>query len=136
MALSSSPRRRTWTLITNHGAALLFLNSSPSARIGELAEALAITERSAARTLADLRSAGYVRARRVGRRNVYELAPELPLRHVLVRDWPLDTLLRAFSELRPREHGASITGPPDQALPPDAATDSADARPSPHPRES
>lgn len=86
-----------WTLITNHGSALLFLSRNPGARVSELAEALGVTDRSAARILRDLRLAGYVVTRREGRRNLYQLDRERPLRHVLLTDWPLEALLEAFA---------------------------------------
>lgn len=86
-----------WTFITNHGSTLLYLSQHADARVSDLAEALDITDRSAARILRDLRSAGYVIAHRDGRRNIYQLNSQLPLRHVLLRDWRLGTLLEAFA---------------------------------------
>ncbi len=70
-----------WTLITNHGAAVLLLALRPGITVRELAELLRITERSTTRILADLRAAGYVSARREGRRNRYSVNLDAPLRH-------------------------------------------------------
>ena len=74
-------RGRGWTLITNHGACLIYIADHPNATVREIADAVAITERAAARILRNLREDGYLAARRVGRRNVYQLDPDLPLRH-------------------------------------------------------
>lgn len=74
---------RHWTLITNHGASVLLLALHPGITVRELAELLQITERSATRILADLRAAGYVSARREGRRNRYSVNFDAPLRHAV-----------------------------------------------------
>jgi hypothetical protein len=71
---------RSWTFITNHAQVLLAVARNPQATVTELAEAAQITERSAYRVLADLQQAGYVRRRKVGRHNSYEINPTLPLR--------------------------------------------------------
>ena len=98
--MSPSTGSRRWTLISNHGGALLYLHRFPGARISDVAEALELTDRSAARILSDLRAAGYIQVRRRGRRNVYEIEPNMPLRHALLREWPIENLLGAFASDR------------------------------------
>lgn len=71
---------RSWTFITNHAQILLAVARDPAATVAELAAAAKITERSAYRILADLQQAGYVRRRKLGRHNVYEINPTMPLR--------------------------------------------------------
>lgn len=71
---------RSWTFITNHAQVLLMVARHPDATVAELARAARITERSAYRMLADLQRAGYLRRRKVGRHNSYEINPTLPLR--------------------------------------------------------
>ncbi len=83
---------RSWTFITNHAQVLLTVARQPEATVAEVARAVRITERSAYRLLADLQQAGYVRRRKVGRHNSYEVDPSLPLRdpvleHELVGDF-------------------------------------------------
>jgi DNA-binding transcriptional ArsR family regulator len=82
---------RSWTFITNHAQVLLAVAQDPAATVAEIAAAAEITERSAYRILADLQQAGYVRRRKIGRHNAYEINPSLPLRdptveNELVRD--------------------------------------------------
>ena len=93
--LEEAERRETvsrWTLITNHGACLIYVAEHPRATVREIAQAVDVTERATARILRDLRNAGYLAAQRVGRRNVYHLDASMPLRHPvgdrrLVRDF-------------------------------------------------
>ena len=72
-------RFRSWTFITNHAQVLVTVARHPEATVAEVARAARITERSAYRILADLQQAGYVRRRKVGRRNSYLIDPKLPL---------------------------------------------------------
>jgi DNA-binding transcriptional ArsR family regulator len=77
---------RSWTFITNHAQVLLTVARHPEATVAEVARAAQITERSAYRMLADLRQAGYVRRRKVGGHNTYEIDPERPLGDPLLED--------------------------------------------------
>jgi DNA-binding MarR family transcriptional regulator len=72
-------------LLTNHGHVLASIAADPEARLRDIAEAVGITERTAAQIVTDLEEAGYLTKRRVGRRNRYELdakrkvrTPQLP----------------------------------------------------------
>lgn len=71
---------RSWTFITNHAQILLAVARDPAATVAQLAAAAEITERSAYRILADLQQSGYVGRRKLGRHNVYEINPSMPLR--------------------------------------------------------
>jgi DNA-binding transcriptional ArsR family regulator len=85
--------RKSWTFITHHAQVLLTVARDPSARVNEIAEASGITERYAYRLLSDLQKAGYVSRRRNGRRNRYELAPDLKLGDPVIGERPLRQLL-------------------------------------------
>jgi DNA-binding transcriptional ArsR family regulator len=85
---------RSWKFITNHAQVLLALARNPQATVAELAEAAQITERSAYRVLADLQQAGYVRRRKVGRHNSYEINPSLPLLDPTIENELVTDLLR------------------------------------------
>jgi DNA-binding transcriptional ArsR family regulator len=87
---------RSWTFITNHAQVLLTLAREPEATVAELARAAQITERSAYRMLADLQQAGYVRRRKVGRHNSYEINGALPLRDPTVENELLGDLIALF----------------------------------------
>ncbi len=91
--MNARPAPARWTLLTNHGAILVHVAQHPHSTIREVAEAVDITERATARILAQLREAGYLRAERSGRRNTYELVPELPMRHYAARGFSVAQLL-------------------------------------------
>lgn len=69
----------TWSLLTNHGRALLCIARDPEARLRDIAATLGITERRAHGILTDLVEAGYVVKSRDGRRNRYQIQSHLPL---------------------------------------------------------
>lgn len=70
-----------WRFLTNHGHVLVHLSRHPESRVRDVAVAVGITERSAQSILADLEAGRYVSKVRHGRRNRYELHPELHFRH-------------------------------------------------------
>ncbi len=69
-----------WAFLTNHAQVLVRVAGEPGVRIRDIAESIGVTERAAHRFVCDLVEAGYLTRRRVGRRNCYEIHPELPLR--------------------------------------------------------
>lgn len=79
-------------MLTNHGAALLYLHAHPDARVRDVAEALRITERATARILADLKTSGNLRVTHANRRNRYEVTGMLPLH-------PGDSAARTMADL-------------------------------------
>jgi DNA-binding transcriptional ArsR family regulator len=70
-----------WTFLTNHGHVLLCLAQSSGLRLRDVAAQVGVTERAVQRIVADLEDGGYLRRRRSGRQNVYEIDAEQPLRH-------------------------------------------------------
>jgi DNA-binding transcriptional ArsR family regulator len=89
---------RSWTFITNHAQILLALARDPAATVAELAAAAEITERSAYRILADLQQAGYVRRRKLGRHNIYEINPTMPLRDPTIENECVRDLLSLITD--------------------------------------
>lgn len=79
MAEETTSRR--WTFLTNHAHVLVCIARDPGIRGRDIAERVGITERAAQSIVADLVAEGYVTRTRVGRRNTYEVHPDLPLRH-------------------------------------------------------
>lgn len=68
-----------WSLLSNHGRALLCLAEDPEMRLRDLGERLGITERRAFDLVNDLAVAGYVIKEKDGRRNRYHVQDHLPL---------------------------------------------------------
>jgi DNA-binding transcriptional ArsR family regulator len=98
---------RSWTFITSHAQILLALARDPAATVAQLAAAAQITERSAYRILADLQQAGYVRRRKLGRHNVYEINPTMPLRDPTIENDCVGDLLRLITDADVEAHRAS-----------------------------
>ena len=88
----------SWTFLTNHAHVLLSIAADPGARMRDIAERVGITERAAQRIVADLVEEGYVTRKKVGRRNVYEIKPDVPLRHPLQRDHAVGEIVRVLSD--------------------------------------
>lgn len=73
--------RASWTFLSNHSHVLIALAKDPSLRVRDIAAAVGITERAVTMILADLEEAGVLVREREGRRNLYTINPEAPLRH-------------------------------------------------------
>jgi DNA-binding MarR family transcriptional regulator len=80
--------------VTNHAHVLQCIAADPTARLRDIAETVAITERTAAQIVSELESAGYLTKAREGRRNRYEVHDELPLRHPQHRHHSVGDLIR------------------------------------------
>lgn len=70
-----------WTFLTNHSHVLLCLAKDPSLRIRDLAIDVGITERAVQRILVELVDDGFLEKIKEGRRNVYSLSTNKPLKH-------------------------------------------------------
>ena len=75
----ASTSAKQMVMLTNHGAALVYLHAHPDARVRDVADALRITERATARILADLKASGHLAVTHANRRNRYEVTGMLPL---------------------------------------------------------
>ena len=91
--MTQSPQ---WNFLTNHTHVLICLASNPEQPLREVAVAVGITERAVQRIVADLETAGYLSRSRRGRQNVYELHPELGLRHRLASDATVGDLMNVL----------------------------------------
>jgi Mn-dependent DtxR family transcriptional regulator len=70
-----------WRFVTNHAHVLEAIATDPTIRLRDIAAEVGITERTAAQIVNDLDEAGYLTRTRHGRRNLYEVHEEMPLRH-------------------------------------------------------
>lgn len=87
-----------WTFITNHGLVLSYISHKASSTAREIAVYVGITERTTHKIISDLEAAGYIAREKVGRRNVYSVDPELPLRHHTKQDIMVSELLEALTD--------------------------------------
>ena len=82
-----------WTFITNHGLVLSYIYHHPTSTAREIADQVNVTERTVHKIISDLEKAGYIARRKSGRRNVYSVDPNLPLRHHTKKDIMVSELL-------------------------------------------
>ncbi len=82
-----------WTLLTNHGHALLCVARDREMTLRQIGDCVGITERAAHRIVSDLVDEGYLEKHREGTRNQYTINPEVPMRHPLVDDHWVGELL-------------------------------------------
>jgi DNA-binding IclR family transcriptional regulator len=73
MKSSSGDTPPRWSLVTNHGHVLACIAADPNTRLRDIADAVGITERTAAQIVSELEQAGYLTKTRVGRRNRYRI---------------------------------------------------------------
>ncbi len=92
-----------WDFLTNHAHVLVCVAREPGIRIRDIANCVGVTERAAHRIVCDLVEAGYLERHRLGRRNFYEVHPELPLRHPLEGDHAVGEILSPLFEKRAEE---------------------------------
>ena len=83
-----------WTFLTNHAHVLLCIAADPGIRLRDAAVKVGVTERAAQRIVADLLAEGYLTVEKNGRRNQYEVHPDLPMRHPVEEHAHVGSLLR------------------------------------------
>lgn len=87
---------QTWSFLTNHARAMLFIAANPEVRLRDLGDALGVTERTAFGIIVDLTAAGYVVKERDGRRNRYQIEENLPLRDSISQERTIGQFLDLF----------------------------------------
>lgn len=95
--MSDAVARPTWTFLTNHGHVLVCIAEDPGSRGRDIAARVGITERACQSIVADLAAGGYVTRTRVGRRNRYEIHPDVPLRHPIEGGHSIGELLMSLA---------------------------------------
>lgn len=90
-----------WTVLTNHGRALLCIARDPEVRLRDIASSLGITERRAYDIMTDLIDTGYVVKTKEGRRNRYVIQSQLPLPEYTGREQPIGEVLALLAGPEP-----------------------------------
>jgi hypothetical protein len=99
---------RSFTLLTNHGAVLIYVREYPDATVRQISDAIGITERATARILRDLKLAGYISVERAGRRNVYAVRDTKTMVHAPWNTIPITVLVDSLAMNRGRD-GAALS---------------------------
>jgi predicted transcriptional regulator len=82
--------------LTNHALVLVCVAYDPGVRLRDVAATIGVTERAAHRILSELVEEGYVQREREGRRNRYQVVPNLPLGHPLDQEQEVGDLLEVL----------------------------------------
>ena len=97
MATTNKGPKPKWTFLTNHSHVLVCLMEDPELRGRDIAEKVGITERATQKIISDLVEEGFLKRKRIGRRNHYELKVDKRLRHPLEKHKTLRDLMEAVS---------------------------------------
>ena len=93
--------RSNWTFLSNHAHVVVALAKDPGLRLRDIAAVVGITERAVAIILSNLEEAGVISKMRVGRRNVYTVNSDVPLRHPVEAHRTVADILRLAQQKRP-----------------------------------
>ncbi|TMG03027.1 MAG: winged helix-turn-helix transcriptional regulator [Chloroflexi bacterium] len=84
-----------WYLVSSHGAVLFYIAVNPECTIRQIADEMALTQRTVWGLIGDLRRADMLNVRRDGRRHHYTVNLEAPFRHPILTDLTLRSVLGA-----------------------------------------
>lgn len=101
-----SDRMGEWSFLTKHAAVLLCIAHDPAARLRDIAAAVEITERTAHGIVVDLTESGHVVKTREGRRNRYQVQPDLPLPIPVGGQRPVGDVLAVLMDGSKRQRSA------------------------------
>jgi DNA-binding transcriptional ArsR family regulator len=104
-----------WSFLTNHARALVCIAHDEDLRLGDIADVLAVTERTVFGIVTDLTDAGYVVKEKDGRRNRYRIQHHLPLRQAIGREPTIGELLGLLVDATPMDTAPMETAPVDTA---------------------
>lgn len=90
----SRPEPSGWTFFTNHAHVLLCLAGDPEMRLRDVGAQVGITERAVQKIISELEAGGVLERERHGRRNVYRILGNLPLRHPVESHCTVEGLIR------------------------------------------
>ncbi|MDH3707017.1 MAG: winged helix-turn-helix domain-containing protein [Acidimicrobiia bacterium] len=90
------PARPSWTFLTNYAHVLIAVDRNPELRQRDIAYAVGITVGAVQKIINELERGGYLTHERIGRRNRYQINPDLPLRHPLEQDHTIGDLLKTL----------------------------------------
>lgn len=94
------PEPTGWTFFTNHAHVLLCLAEDPEMRLRDVGAIVGITERAIQKIIAELEAGGVLERERQGRRNVYRILGQLPLRHPVESHCTVEGLIRFVIDSR------------------------------------
>src|SRR5215210_6894950 len=98
---------KPWTVLSNHGIALVCVARNPGMRVRDLADCMGVSDRTAFGVVDELVEAGYLRRSKEGNRNRYEVVPDMPLRHPVMEDHWVGEILAVLAPVSLRRKAKS-----------------------------
>ena len=92
-----------WYLVSSHGAVLFYIAVNPDCTIREIADDMALTQRTVWGLIGDLRRADMLIVRREGRRHHYTVNLDAPFKHPTISGLPLRVLMSELVESHVRQ---------------------------------
>lgn len=113
MTSDGVPVNNHWYLVSSHGSVLFYIALNPECTIREIADDMALTQRTVWGLIGDLRRAGMLYVRREGRRHHYTVNLDAPFRHPIFEGLPLRLVMGELVEryARPRHARERETSP-------------------------
>lgn len=96
-----------WTFLSNHTHVLVCLAADGDLTLREIAARVGVTERAVQRIVAELEEGGVLERRRDGRRNLYRIHTDAPLRHPLEAHCRIGELLAMIVARAPAKGGTA-----------------------------
>lgn len=82
-----------WYLVSSHGSVLFYIAVHPDCTIREIADDMALTQRTVWGLIGDLRRAEMLNVRREGRRHHYTVNLAATFKHPTLKGLPLKTIM-------------------------------------------
>jgi DNA-binding transcriptional ArsR family regulator len=104
-----------WYLVSSHGSVLFYIAVNPGCTIRQIADEMALTQRTVWGLIGDLRRAGMLDIIREGRRHHYSVNLNAPFKHPVINGITLRMVLGEVVERWQRSHPrreVSITSAP------------------------
>jgi DNA-binding IclR family transcriptional regulator len=87
---------KKWTFLSNHGHVFAYVAEHPQSTTQFIAQKIGLSIRAVHVILDDLEEEGYLKRKRVGRSNHYEIDSNKPLRHRLEKKHRASSVLHAL----------------------------------------
>jgi len=94
-----------WYLVSSHGSVLFYVAVNPDCTIRQIADDMALTQRTIWGLIGDLRRAGMLNVRREGRRHHYTVNLDASFKHPTLSGFPLRTIMEKLVDEHARPAG-------------------------------
>lgn len=91
--MTSNGLNHSWYLVSSHGSVLFYVALHRGCTIREIADALALTERTVWGLIGDMRRAGMLNVEREGHRHHYTVNLDAEFHHPTLKSLPLRVIL-------------------------------------------